>query len=218
MVIFSLFFSCGENNGDNIPETVTDIDGKVYHTITIGSQVWLVENLNVTHYRNGDPINHVTDNITWSNMMDGAFCHYDFDINNANSFGKLYNWFAVNDSRGIAPEGFRVATEEDWNILAEFSGGQSIAGKKLKEAGDLYWFNSIPSNSGTNEFGFSARGGGYMHRLGFFQFFGGSGLWWTSSEYDMNQAITRSMYCSSNDVGYGSHTKGYGCSVRCIMN
>ena len=119
--------------------TVTDIDGNVYQTVTIGTQEWMAENLKVTHYRNGDPIQLVTDDSSWSNLSTGAYCDYDNDGDNVAVYGRLYNWFAVNDSRAIAPAGWHVATAADWQTLIDILGGDAVAGGKMKEAGTAHW-------------------------------------------------------------------------------
>ena len=96
------------------PPTVTDYDGNVYQTVLIGDQCWMMENLKVTHYRNGDPIPHVTDGEIWSGLTSGAYCHYDNDEGNVSTYGRLYNWYAVEDSRNIAPDGWHVPTDTEW--------------------------------------------------------------------------------------------------------
>ena len=97
--------------------TVIDVDGNVYDTVVIGTQVWLAQNLKVTHYRNGDPIDSLDDNTEWCNTTSGAYCNYNNDPNNAPAYGRLYNWYATSDSREIAPEGWHVATDAEWAAL-----------------------------------------------------------------------------------------------------
>ena len=114
MSILSLLFSCGKDKATN---SNTNIDENVYQTVTIGSQVWMAENLKVTHYRNGDAIQNVTDDSTWSNLYideTGAYCNYNNDANNADTYGYLYNWYAVADTRNIAPEGWHVPSYSEW--------------------------------------------------------------------------------------------------------
>ena len=114
---------------------VSDGNGNYYHTVTIGTQVWMVENLKATNYRNGDPIPNVRDNNDWMNITSDAFCDYDNDTSNAKIYGHLYNWYAVTDSRNIAPFGWHIASNEEWTELSDFLGGASIAGGELKETG-----------------------------------------------------------------------------------
>lgn len=108
-LVFISTISCKKDKKNDTPSptlstTVTDYDGNVYHTITIGTQVWLVENLKVTHYRNGDTISNIIDDNAWSYPSIGAYSNYNHDSNNVNIYGRLYNWLAINDSRGIAPQ------------------------------------------------------------------------------------------------------------------
>jgi uncharacterized protein (TIGR02145 family) len=177
--------SCEDDAEDLIPtniENVTDIDGNVYKTVKIGNQLWMVENLKVTHYRNGDPINHVTDMSEWPSGA--SYSNYDNDTTNGSTYGRLYNWYAVDDSRNIAPEGWHVATDEDWNELEMFLG--SDAGGKLKatgtiEGGDGLWYE--PNEGATNESGFSALPGGLI-RIAYGAIFDGLGeaaVFWTST-------------------------------------
>ena len=128
---------CKKNAGKY--NTVTDIDGNAYHTVAIGKQVWLVENLKVTRYRNGDQIPNVSDNKQWCNLTTGAYCNYNNDANNVTTYGRLYNWYAVHDIRNIAPKGWHVATDVEWKILTDYLGGETIAGGKLKETGTTLW-------------------------------------------------------------------------------
>lgn len=134
----------------NEPMTVTDIDGNVYKTVTIGNQAWMAENLKVMRYRNGDAIPNVTGGTDWSNLSTGAYCSYDNDDNNIDTYGLLYNWYAVDDSRNLAPEGWHVPTDEEWKELEMYLGmSQSEAddtgyrgtdeGGKLKEVGTTHW-------------------------------------------------------------------------------
>ncbi len=133
--------------------TVTDIDGNVYNIIKIGTQEWMEENLKVTHYRNGDAIPYASYlDLADSLISSGAFCNYDNDENNDSIYGRLYNWFAVNDTRYIAPAGWHVPTEEEWVILDNYLGGGSTATKKILPFGNSYWEEE---NDATNESGFS---------------------------------------------------------------
>lgn len=140
---------------DVIIATVTDFDGNVYHAISIGNQVWLRENLKVTHYRNGDTIRYLPDNIEWcSYKYDGAFCNYNNDENNVEIYGRLYSFDAVIDQRSIAPEGWHIPNNAEWKTLINYLGGDSIAGGKLKVTGFDYW--QSPNAGATNASGFSA--------------------------------------------------------------
>jgi uncharacterized protein (TIGR02145 family) len=199
-------------------ETVTDIDGNVYNTVKIGTQVWMAENLKATKYRNGDPIPNITDNTQWENLTTGAYCNYSNDIKNVTTYGRLYNWYAVNDSRTIAPTGWHVATDSDWSILTGFLGGDKTAGSKLKETGSLHW--DYPNSDATNESGFTALPGGDRSFDGTFNYITTLGFWWCSTNGTIGSAWGRSMIRGFgnidryNSVGHESS----GCSVRCVRD
>lgn len=191
--------------------TVKDIDGNIYHTVTIGTQVWMMENLNTTRYRNGDTIINAT---IWNDSTNGAYCNYDNNSINGQIYGKLYNWFAVNNNRNIAPIGWRVPTDNDWRILVDYL-DSSVAGGKLKEADTIHW--ESPNAGANNSSGFTALPGGYRSSYGSFDGIGNSGYWWTSSEY---LDTTKAWYYSMNHnwayvISYVSD-KRKGFSIRCI--
>lgn len=204
------------NNSTLIPTTVADIDGKVYHTKIIGAQVWLIENLNVTHYRNGDPIPNVTDRAAWHSLTTGAYCNYDNNENISTTYGRLYNWYAVHDSRGICPQGWHVATMADDTILINYLGGGEIAGGKMRATSG--WDNGL---NGTNSSGFSALPGGTRWQLPDFNGLGAVADFWTSTEgYSNLTAYKMGMYPAypeQVDI-YGDYPKSAGFSVRCVMN
>ena len=129
-VLFLIIFtSCNKNiPTESFPTSVTDIDGNVYLTTKIGNQVWMAENLKVTHYQNGDNILEITDNAGWVNSSAGAYCSYEYSKSNSNVYGYLYNWYAINDSRNIAPTGWHIPTFADWTELITHLGGEEIAG------------------------------------------------------------------------------------------
>ena len=228
--------SHGNTGSDNITitvtTTVTDIDGNVYQTVTIGTQEWMAENLKVTHYRNGDPIPHVTDGGTWSGLYSGAYCEYDNDGGNVSTYGRLYNWYAVDDSRNIAPEGWHVPTDEEWKQLEMYLGmSQSEAddtgyrgtdeGGKLKESGTTHWDHNTGA---TNESGFTALPGGGRGSGGYFHYMGSYAYFWSSTERSSSSAWHR-MLGSSAELGYlnaqvhrGSFKKRHGFSVLCVRD
>lgn len=197
-------------------ELVTDFDGNEYHTVTIGSQVWLVENLKVTHYRNGDPIEMVSEDAAWERLTSGAYCNYNHSEANAGIYGRLYNWFAVNDDRIIAMEGWHVASDDEWNTLSAYLGGNSGAGNKLKEAGTLHWRE--PNADATNETGFSALPGGHRNYGGGFDYLNWGGGWWCSTDENGNDAVIRYMDYGAPDTWRYLEDKRYGRSVRCLKD
>ncbi len=171
-----------EDKDDNNPQlnTVTDIDGNVYHTVTIGTQTWMLENLTVIHYRNGDEIPNITDFNEWNELTTGAYANYNNDPNNSKTYGRLYNWHAVSDSRKITPAGWHVPADLEWQTLINYLGGDSIAGGKLKETGTEHWLS--PNDSATNESGFTALPGGRYPTDSYeFLRMNASGSWWSST-------------------------------------
>jgi uncharacterized protein (TIGR02145 family) len=197
-------------------EMVTDIDGNVYHTVTIDAQVWLVENLKVTHFRNGDPIPWIPDNPEWEGLTTSAYCDYDNTAANFTVYGRLYNWFAIDDARNIAPEGWHVSTDAEWTALTDNLGGSAIAGGKLKEAGITHWLD--PNSGATNETGFSGLPGGHREYGGLYDYMNWGGGWWTSTSDNPNDAWIRYLDYGAFDVWSYLEDKRYGRSVRCLKD
>lgn len=201
----------------NQAQTVTDYDGNIYDTVHIGTQVWLKENLKVTHYRNGDIIPNDTNNITWTSLSAGARCYYNNDSSTyVNTYGALYNWFAVSDSRNIAPIGWHVATETEWmsliNLLID-----SVAGGKLKEIGTTHW--QSPNTGATNESGFTALPGGNRDRLdGTFIGIGAGGYWWSSTSASTTTSRYYHIFYNHSFVDNGDYYNNSGFSVRCVKD
>lgn len=213
--------------GIDCPPTVTDYDGNIYQTVLIGEQCWMMENLKVTHYRNGDPIPNVTDGGEWSGLSTGAYCNYDNDEGNVATYGRFYNWYAVNDSRNIAPEGWHVPTDAEWKQLEIYLGmSQAEAdaifwrgtdeGGKLKEAGTTHW--NSPNEGATNESGFTALPGGYRDGVGDFGNMGGAANFWSSAEYDNTNAWFRNLCNIESRIYRYYHNKRRGWSVRCVRD
>jgi uncharacterized protein (TIGR02145 family) len=218
LIGFILISACSTLNGeDNIPSgnTITDIDGNVYHIISIGTQVWMTENLKTTKFSDGTRMDNITDNTAWNNLIAPGYCFYHNDTSNKNTYGGLYNWYAVNTQK-ICPSGWHVPSDAEWTTLTNYLGGESVAGCKLKEAGNRHW---ISSNAGaTNESGFAALPGGNRIFNGVFEFEGVKGSWWTSTSYDSRTAWQRVIYCIYSDVSKNNYFKRFGFSVRCIKD
>lgn len=194
---------------------VYDIDGNEYGTVKIGNQLWLTSNLKTTKYRNGDPIVNQTNFTIWQTLLTGAFIDYDNDPSNGVIYGHLYNWYAVNDSRKLAPAGWHVATDAEWEELVNFLGGSTIAGGKLKETGDLHWL--YPNYGATDECGFRALPAGFSNSRGWN--INVYGYWWSSTEYNETQAWYRYMHYYESFVGRTvNNTKNMGLSVRCVKD
>jgi uncharacterized protein (TIGR02145 family) len=196
--------------------TVTDIDGNSYHTIAIGTQVWMVENLKSTRYNNGNAIPNITDANVWSNLTTGAYSNYNNDKNNSTAFGRLYNWFAVNDSCNICPTGWRVPANDDWTKLTTYLGGESVAGGKLKETGTIHW--KSPNTGATNETGFTALPGGNRSNSGNFNDIRDDGYWWSSTEDGKSNAWNRDIDFNTSDMFRDDAGKNRGFSVRCLKD
>lgn len=210
-----------DSDEDSTPETgtVVDIDGNVYKTVKIGNQVWMAENLKTTKYRNGDAIPEVTGNTEWGALTTGAYCNYDNNAANVATYGRLYNWFAVNDSRKLAPEGWHVASYEDWEALTNYLGGLDVAGGKLKETGTAHW--ESPNEGATNEAGFNAiPGGGRFFLIS--HDFNGIGIganWWASNFYSGSTAWTWMILSSFTYVDVDELWPAVdGLSVRCVKD
>ncbi|MEI6089826.1 MAG: FISUMP domain-containing protein [bacterium] len=189
--------------------------------ITIGNQTWMCRNLDVTTYRDGTPIPEVTNSSEWANLKTGAWCYYNNDPAMGAIYGKLYNWYAVNDSRGLAPEGWHIPSDKEWNILSDFLGGADIAAGKLKskgtiEAGDGLW--NSPNSGATNESGFSALPGGARCQHGTFCWIGDYGYWSMSNKYDASNQSGIIISGGSTNIGGSFGPKDVGLSVRCLKD
>ncbi|MCB0685265.1 MAG: fibrobacter succinogenes major paralogous domain-containing protein [Saprospiraceae bacterium] len=195
--------------------TVEDIDGNVYKTIRIGSQVWMVENLRVTKYRDNTIIDQITNNTTWEALSTGAWCWYTNDSNYDRPYGKLYNWYAVNTGR-LCPSGWHVPTDAEWTNLTDFLGGLDIAGGKMKEAGTTHWIS--PNTGATNESGFTGHPGGFRHFVGSFNSLGGFGYWWSRTESSSSYATQRSLSYIDGSIIRFNNDKRLGHSVRCLKD
>ncbi len=222
-IILSIYEECAL-----CPPTVTDIDGNVYETVLIGDQCWMKEDLNVAHYRNGDPIPNVTDNSHWSALSTGAYCYYENNSSNAEDYGAMYNWFAVNDERNLSPLGWHVPTDEEWKKLEMFLGmstseadGSSWRGTdeggKLKESGTSHWYS--PNIGATNESGFTARpGGNRVYHDGTFNSMGLSAGYWCSGESSDSEGWLRSLSPDNAQIHRSPYPKNQGLSLRCVKD
>jgi uncharacterized protein (TIGR02145 family) len=193
---------------------VKDIDGNLYEIMNIGGKMWMIKNLDVSHYNNGDEIPEVKDPAVWSTLTTGAWCYYNNDKSAGEKFGKIYNWYAVNDSRGLAPEGWRIPSEFDWDAMTNSLGEFKSVGAKLK--GLSGWEKG---GNGNNSSGFSALPGGVRNGSGQFMELFWKGDWWSNTERSDTEANGRYLLSSSNS-GFGRSfaPKRWGYSVRCIKN
>jgi uncharacterized protein (TIGR02145 family) len=198
------------------PGEVSDIDGNVYRFITIGSQVWMTENLRTTRYHNGDSIQMIKGDSAWINSKVGAYCTYNNDNNLSSTYGHLYNWYAVNDSRSLAPIGWHVPSTIEWDDLAYYLGGKLMAGGKLKEAGLSHW--NDPNTAATNSNGFTALPGGFRYIDGSFMNLNTFGIWWTTTLRTDIDAFRRDMYYNKSEIYATGSFLYMGFSVRCIKD
>jgi uncharacterized protein (TIGR02145 family) len=196
--------------------TVTDVDNNTYRTIKIGNQWWMAENLKVRHYRNNDSIPNVTDSTAWDGLTSGAYCNFNNNVANVAIYGRLYNWYAVNDSRVLAPTGWHVARDDEWQTLVNYVGGDSIAGGKLKETGTSHWIT--PNAGATNEYGFCALPGGFRYVDFYFYGLGAHGNFWTSTAGGGNTAWYRFAHCTNTEVAHFSAGMTAGFAVRCVRD
>ena len=193
-----------------IIEVLTNLD------VTIGSQIWTNPNLDVVTYRNGDIIPQVTDPTAWAALTTGAWCYYNNDPANNTKYGKMYNWYAVNDIRGLAPIGYHVPTDAEWTVLTTYLGGTTVAGSKMKEVGTTNW--NSPNTDATNMSLFTGLPGGNRDINGNYFDVGNYGNWWSSTEYNINTAWGRYLYNSSGNVQRTNYYKKDGLSVRLIKD
>jgi uncharacterized protein (TIGR02145 family) len=201
-------------------QTVTDIDGNVYGTVTIGTQVWMKENLEVTRYGNGDSIG-TTFPATEDIGADTAPKYqwpYAGDEINVSTYGRLYTWYVVTDDRGLCPADWHVPSDAEWTTLFNFLGGEDAAGAAMKESGTNHWM--YPNTGASNSSDFTGLPGGYRN-TDFFNHLGTAAFWWSSSEAEMNSQWKPSVSYMDSDVNvYGNafRTKSLGFSVRCIRD
>ena len=195
--------------------SVADIDGNVYQLVTICNQTWTKSNLNVSKYRNGDVIPQVTDATQWAALSTGAWCYYANTSTNGTTYGKLYNWYAINDPRGISPVGFHIPTDGEWITLTSCLGGEPVAGNAMKSTTEWTYSNGVTN---TNSSGFTGLPGGIRNFYGAFSFLGSESWWWSSSESSSTYGWDRSTTYSSSYVYRDDHPKTLGFSVRCIKD
>ena len=204
--------SVGTAYGTQISFTASPIG-----TITICSAVWMDKNLSVVTYSNGDPIPLVTDPAQWAALTTGAYCYYNNDTSTEPIYGRLYNWYAASDPRGIAPAGWHVATNAEWNTMRDCLGGMAVAGGKIKEVGTVHW--NSPNTGATNSSGFTALGGGFRYPFGVFGDIGGSGRWWSSDTYNSTLGLGAEVYYNTSDLWSSvASDKTGGHHIRCVKN
>lgn len=194
--------------------TVTDIDGNVYHTIKIGTQVWMAENLRTTHYNDGTEIPNVIDNTAWFALTTPGYCWNNNDISNKTLYGALYNWYSVGTEK-LCPIGWHVPSKTEWLLLINYLGGESIAGGKMKEIGTTHWLSQC--YGANNISGFSALPAGGRVTNDFNQA-GGIAYFWSSTEIYGISGWDCVLLCEGQEAPFSYHQKVDGYSVRCIKD
>jgi len=244
-ILLLLILSCDEALGPEDcagisgGDAVSDIDGNCYSTIQIGEQVWMAENLKVTHYNDGSEIQYVQSESSepdvWENLSSGAYGYYNDDPTNLNTYGNLYNWAVVDDERGVCPDGFHVPSNTEYAVLTDYLGngivdvnvgtagswGYHVAGGKMKEAGLEHWnyYSDEITEEATNESGFTGLPAGYRNNsTGTDHHIGVGGYFWSSS-YIYNNYAWYLLLVFNSSIVYRSHDyKQNGYSIRCLKD
>jgi len=216
-----------------VNNTVTDIDGNIYNTVQIGNQEWMAENLRVTHYRDGTAITIVTDNTAWSYLSTEAYCiNNNNESNEVDTYGALYNWYAVSNSSNIAPEGWHVPTHDDWIELEMYLGMSESdivpngsyrgtnEGSKLAGYNDLWMDGGLETNSEFGSSGFAALPHGYRyHENGGYYGIGYHNYFWSSTEFPSGEsAFRRGMSYDNSGIYADAYYKRFGCAVRLVRD
>jgi uncharacterized protein (TIGR02145 family) len=224
LLLVSAVFLCMLFCGCEKTGTVSDIDGNVYKTISIGEQEWMAENLKTTKYDNGDPIPEVAIDSEWGGLTAGAWCYYNNEEAYNDPYGKLYNWYAATDSRNLCPAGWHVPGDAEWTVLTDYLGGEPVAGGKMKTRGTIQAGTGLwesPNTAADNRSGFTGLPGGYRFGSGGFSFIGEMGFWWSTTiptERPERGAWGRYLTSESGGVfrGHGPLLSGF--SVRCVRD
>ena len=203
----------------NTTPSITDADGNVYTSVTIGTQEWMAENLRTTKYSDGTAIPNVTSNSDWKSLSTGGWCNYNNSSSNEATYGKLYNWYAASDSRNVCPTGWHVPTDAEWTVLTDYlaaNGHNGAEGTALKATSG--WNDFEGSGNGTDDYGFLGFPGGYRSNDGSFNSIGNDGNWWSSSQASTFDAWFRYLYYDNDSVSSFSSSKENGFSVRCLRD
>jgi len=208
-------FAGGSDDGtvaDGLVKTVVGLNNFT-NSVTLSNQTWMNHNLDVVQYSNGDPIPNVQDITQWSKLTTGAYCLYE---NGTNGYGMLYNYYAVTDPRGLAPDGWHVPTLDEWETLSVNIGGETVAAGNLKDAGTRHWWS--PNTGGNNTIMFTALPGGARWQDGTFGSLGETAFFWTSSEATSTTGNLVWMNYDNPHIYYPAYPKTCGFSVRCVKN
>ena len=213
----------GETLGDEVsfttPARVSDFDGTEYETVKIGNQLWMAENLKVTHYLNGDPIETTTPatlNMAAESAPAYMWSYQGIDAN-LSDYGELYTWYVISDQDQVCPDGWHIPSDNEWTTLETVLGGYLNAGSYLKEAGNDHWI--LPYNQDANNIScFTALPGGHRDETGSFNLIYNEGYWWSATASETTKAWARKMNTSSSEVSRIGVDKKWGVSVRCVKD
>jgi uncharacterized protein (TIGR02145 family) len=219
-IVLQAFSSVMMKNPPLPNKKFSETDEVLFSSVKIGKQEWMVQNLNISFFNNGDEIPQAKTTEEW--VLAGAtgqpaWCYYNFDEKNGERYGKLYNWYALKDPRGLAPEGWHIPSDEEWSVLTDFVRGEDEGGSKLKHTD--FWADFYGnSGNGTNESGFSALPGGIMNYDGIFFTIEKLGYWWSSTEINSDYVWSRVLNFYGNHIYRYDYHKSSGLSVRCVKN
>jgi uncharacterized protein (TIGR02145 family) len=227
MLLFSIILSHSCKKDKLTPSTVTDADGNIYKIVTIGTQVWMAENLKTTKYNDGTAIPNVTDDAAWASLTTGAYCDYPNAPDNYGDYGRLYNWFVVdnntttkaasNGGKNVCPVGWHAPTDTEWTNLTTYLGGENAAGGKMKETGTIHhWLG--PNTDATNSSGFSGLPGGFRLYHSIYSDVRLNGYWWSSTGFSSSMAFNRKLNYQSGSAPQDGNYKQDGFSVRCLKD
>jgi uncharacterized protein (TIGR02145 family) len=232
-LVFILTNSCSKDDGNNNPSgSITDKDGNVYTSVTIGTQVWMVENLKTTKYNNGDLIGTTTPS-TLDISAEAAPKYqwaYEGNESNVNTYGRLYTWYAVTDTRNVCPVGWHVPSDTEWTTLTDYLtnngygyGGSGDGIAKSMAAKSEWTANTAAGSVGNdqannNSSGFSALPGGLRNFNGTYSYIGNNGFWWSSTEFSSTYAYCRTLNYDNIYVNSYNFYEHSGFSVRCLRD
>lgn len=215
-ILIALTYSCKKDDNNN---QIKDFDGNIYTSVTIGTQVWMLENLKTTHFNDGTPILNPVNNEEWpfpTFSIEPAYCWYNSDPKNKPIYGAIYNFYAVKTGK-LAPKGWHVPTDAEWDTLTAFLGGVVLAGGKMKEAGNSHWL--MENIDATNTSGFTGLPGGVRMYNGVFESVGYVGNWWSSTETEfVGYYAGRQLSYWGGFIERLEATPMMGFSVRCIKD
>ncbi|MCX2493612.1 fibrobacter succinogenes major paralogous domain-containing protein [Pedobacter sp. PF22-3] len=197
-----------------VAETLADVDGNIYKTVKIGSQTWMMENLRTTHYRDGTIIQNVTGSSNWGTQTIGAYCNYNNSLELGKTYGFLYNWYAINSDRKLAPQGWHIPTSAEWTILYNYIGGDRYSGGKIQESGTRHWVSDTGASNITK---FTGLPGGKRNGDGTYDSIFYDANWWTATANSTGTAWNYNLYVKGY-LEIAESPKNLGYSVRCIKD